>query len=211
MFQQRRAYWRNLDNAAKMFSAASSPKDTRVFRFYCVLKEKIDGSILKMALDQTIQKYPVFLSVMRKGLFWHYLEKSDLRPVVREEYKEPCSHLYIRDKKELLFEVTYYKNRINFEVFHALTDGTGATEFLRELVKNYLYLTDDYRPIVQIIDNVERNHKLGLLFEFRRRMVLAVTTIQMSVARERKRIMLIRFAGRVRNMKNFRLARRLPQ
>lgn len=60
MFQQRRAYWRNLDNAAKMFSAASSPKDTRVFRFYCVLKEKIDGSILKMALDQTIQKYPVF-------------------------------------------------------------------------------------------------------------------------------------------------------
>ena len=52
MFQQRRAYWRNLDNAAKMFSAASSPKDTRVFRFYCVLKEKIDGSVLKMALDQ---------------------------------------------------------------------------------------------------------------------------------------------------------------
>lgn len=28
-------------------------------------------------------------------------------------------------------------------------------------------LSDDYRPIVQIIDNVERNHKLGLLFEFK--------------------------------------------
>ena len=151
MFQQRRAYWRNLDNAAKMFSAASSPKDTRVFRFYCVLKEKIDGSVLKMALDQTIQKYPVFLSVMRKGLFWHYLEKSDLRPIVREEYKEPCSHLYIRDKKELLFEVTYYKNRINFEVFHALTDGTGATEFLRELVKNYLYLMHEKDGLENVI------------------------------------------------------------
>lgn len=36
--------------------------------------------------------------------------------------------------------MTYYKKRINFEVFHVLTDGTGATEFLRELVKNYLYL-----------------------------------------------------------------------
>lgn len=24
----------------------------------------------------------------------------------------------------------------------------------------------DYRPIVQTIDNVERNHKLGLIFEF---------------------------------------------
>lgn len=149
MFEQKRAYWRSLDNAAKLFSAASSPKDTRVFRFYCELKEEVKEEILQEALNQTIQKYPVFLSVMRKGLFWHYLEKSELRPVVREEYKEPCSSLYVWDKKTLLFEVTYYKKRINFEVFHALTDGTGATEFLRELVKNYLYLIheEDLEPV----------------------------------------------------------------
>ena len=149
MFEQKRAYWRSLDNAAKLFSAASSPKDTRVFRFYCELKEEVKEEILQEALNQTIQKYPVFLSVMRKGLFWHYLEKSELRPVVREEYKEPCSSLYVRDKKTLLFEVTYYEKRINFEVFHALTDGTGATEFLRELVKNYLYLIheEDLEPV----------------------------------------------------------------
>ena len=149
MFEQKRAYWRSLDNAAKLFSAASSPKDTRVVRFYCELKEEVKEEILQEALNQTIQKYPVFLSVMRKGLFWHYLEKSELRPVVREEYKEPCSSLYVRDKKTLLFEVTYYKKRINFEVFHALTDGTGATEFLRELVKNYLYLIheEDLEPV----------------------------------------------------------------
>ena len=78
MFQQKRAYWRNLDNAAKFFSAASSSKDTRVFRFYCVLKEKIDEMKLQQALDQTIEKYPVFQAVMRKGLFWHYLEKSEV-------------------------------------------------------------------------------------------------------------------------------------
>lgn len=149
MFEQKRAYWRSLDNAAKLFSAASSPKDTRVFRFYCELKEEVKEEILQEALNQTIQKYPVFLSVMRKELFWHYLEKSELRPVVREEYKEPCSSLYVRDKKTLLFEVTYYEKRINFEVFHALTDGTGATEFLRELVKNYLYLIheEDLEPV----------------------------------------------------------------
>ena len=149
MFEQKRAYWRSLDNAAKLFSAASSPKDTRVFRFYCELKEEVKEEILQEALNQTIQKYPVFLSVMRKGLFWHYLEKSELRPVVREEYKEPCSSLYVRDKKTLLFEVTYYEKRITFEVFHALTDGTGATEFLRELVKNYLYLIheEDLEPV----------------------------------------------------------------
>lgn len=139
--QQKRAYWRKLDNAAKLFSATSNKKDTRVFRFYCVLKEEVSQEKLQEALEKTLVTYPVFLSVMRKGLFWHYLEKSQLRPAVRKEYKEPCSNLYIRDKKSLLFEVTYYGKRINFEVFHALTDGTGATEFLRELVKNYLYIS----------------------------------------------------------------------
>ena len=136
--QQKRAYWRELDNVGKMYSATSNQENTRVFRFYCVLKEEISCTMLQQALDQTLQTYPIFLSVMRKGLFWHYLEKSSLRPVVKEEQKEPCSSLYIKDKKALLFKVTYYHNRINFEVFHALTDGTGATAFLKELVKNYL-------------------------------------------------------------------------
>lgn len=138
MSEGKRAYWRKLDNAAKIFPATSSGRDTRVFRFYCELKEPIDGNSLQKALDKTIIKYPVYLSVMRKGLFWFYLEKSDLRPVVKEEKDPPCLNLYIRDRKSLLFQVNYYKNRINFEVYHALTDGTGAILFLKELVKNYL-------------------------------------------------------------------------
>lgn len=148
--QQKRAYWRKLDNAAKLFSATSNKKDTRVFRFYCVLKEEVHKECLQEALERTLVTYPVFLSVMRKGLFWHYLEKSNLRPIVQEESKEPCSNLYVRDKKSLLFEVTFYEKRINFEVFHALTDGTGATEFLRELVKNYLYISHKQEGLADI-------------------------------------------------------------
>ena len=138
MTETKGAYWRKMDNAAKLFTAASNKKDTRVFRFYCELKEEIEEEMLQKALDRTLERYPTFLSVMRKGLFWHYLERTGQRALVREEYREPCSSIYVRDKKNLLFEVTYYKRRINFEVFHALTDGTGASEFIRELVKNYL-------------------------------------------------------------------------
>ena len=38
---QKRARWRKLDNAAKLFLAASTKRDTRVFRFYCELKEEV--------------------------------------------------------------------------------------------------------------------------------------------------------------------------
>ena len=106
---QKKARWRRLDNAAKLYSAASNKRDTRVFRFYCELKEEVRKELLQEALDQTVETFPMFLMVLRKGLFWHYLEPCNLHPVVKEEYKEPCSRLYVKDKKTLLFEVTYYK------------------------------------------------------------------------------------------------------
>ncbi len=132
--------WRKLDNAALAFPMVSGENDTRVFRFYCQLKEIVDGELLQTALDQTMEKYPLFQAVLRKGLFWFYLERRDIKAVAKQETEVPCSQLYIPDKKSLLFQVTYYKNKINFEVFHALTDGTGAMHFLQELVQNYLIL-----------------------------------------------------------------------
>jgi len=47
-------HWRRLDNAAKLFPAASSKRDTRVFRFYCELKEDIQQEILQKAVDRTL-------------------------------------------------------------------------------------------------------------------------------------------------------------
>lgn len=135
------AQWRKLDNAALAFPAVTGKNDTRVFRFYCELKEEIKEETLQEALERTLEKYPLFRAVLRKGLFWFYLERRDIPAVVKKEAGAPCSGLYIPDKKTLLFRVSYYKNRINFEVFHALTDGTGAMHFLMELVKNYLQET----------------------------------------------------------------------
>lgn len=132
--------WRKLDNAALAFPLVTDKNDTRVFRFYCQLKETVDGEILQQALDQTMEKYPLFQAVLRKGLFWFYLERRDIHATVKQEKRPPCSSLYIPDKKSLLFQVSYHNNRMNFEVFHGLTDGTGAMNFLEELVQNYLIL-----------------------------------------------------------------------
>lgn len=140
--EKRYSGWRKLDNAALAFPLVTGKNDTRVFRFYCELKENVRPEVLQEALDQTMEKFPLFRAVLRKGLFWFYLEQRDIRAEVKEERKPPCSRLYIPDKKSLLFEVTYYQNRINFEVYHALTDGTGAMNFLLELVQNYLILAN---------------------------------------------------------------------
>ena len=150
--------WRKLDNAALAFPLVSGKNDTRVFRFYCQLKEMVNGELLQTALDQTMEKYPLFQAVLRKGLFWFYLEHRDIRATVKQETEPPCSRLYIPDKKSLLFQVTYYKNRINFEVFHALTDGTGAMHFLQELVQEYLILAHPLADLPRIEKEAEITH-----------------------------------------------------
>ena len=96
MEEKRRARWRKLDNAAQAFPAATDKKDTRVFRFYCQLCELVDAGLLQEALDKTVEKYPVFQAVLRKGLFWFYLEHRDLRALAAPEEKKPCSRIMCR-------------------------------------------------------------------------------------------------------------------
>lgn len=138
MFQIRKNKWRSLENTAKIFPATSSAKDERVFRFACELEEEVCGKLLQEALEAVMRQFPSFACVMRKGFFWNYMEDLPLKPEVKQENRPPCSQMYVHDQKNLLFEVSYYKNRINLETYHALTDGTGAMGFLQTLVYEYL-------------------------------------------------------------------------
>lgn len=131
--------WHKLDNAAIIFPPTSKKTDTKVFRLSCELIETVNESVLQQALERTIEDFPSFRYVLKQGLFWYYLEQSDLKPIVKEENAPPCSAIY-RGGKTLLFEVSWYGRRINLEAYHALTDGTGAMQFLKALVVYYLKL-----------------------------------------------------------------------
>lgn len=132
--------WIRLDNAAKIFPAAASGSDTHVFRLSCELTEPVKVQLLQQALTETVAMFPVYQCVMRRGLFWYYLDSTDIQPIVKKEYKPPCSALYSKAKKGLLYEVSYFKNRVNLEMFHVISDGTGATVFLTALITKYLSL-----------------------------------------------------------------------
>lgn len=135
--------WTRLDNAAKIFPPNTNERDTKVFRFACELKEDVDRDILQKALDNAMLLFPVYNVILRRGIFWYYFEHTDLKAVVVEENKLPCGMMYIPNRKNLLFQVSYYKKRINLEMYHALADGTGALAFLKTLV--YFYITSKHR------------------------------------------------------------------
>lgn len=136
----KRKKWVKLDNASNIFLAAMTEVDTKVFRFSAAVEEAVDPSLLQQALDKTYEQYALYHSVLRRGFFWYYLEDSDLRPAVTVDNQPPCSKLYHFDRKELLFRVSYYQKRINLEVYHALSDGTGALWFFEDLLSEYVML-----------------------------------------------------------------------
>jgi hypothetical protein len=130
--------WKKLDNASKIFPATSSNKDTKVYRISAELYKDVNPINLQRALDLTLESFPIYKSILRRGFFWYYFESTNIYPKVEIESSNPCSAIYIEGKKNLLFRVSYYNKRINVETFHALSDGVGAVWFLETLVFQYL-------------------------------------------------------------------------
>ncbi len=131
--------WNRLDNTANLFPVIAREGMSNVYRVSVVLKEDIDPEELTKAVNKVLPFFDVFKARMKKGLFWYYFEKnSNPFPEIREESTYPCMYINPYDNREYLFRVTYYKNRINLEAFHALTDGNGALTFLREITYQYL-------------------------------------------------------------------------
>lgn len=138
MKQQKEVNWTKLDNASKLFPAIANNKDTKVFRLACELYEDVDPEILQRSLDLTIESFPLYKSVLRRGAFWYYFETSDIKPKVEIESNPLCAPIYIKNQRNLLFRVFYYKKRINVEIFHSLTDGAGVIWFMETLIYHYI-------------------------------------------------------------------------
>ena len=130
--------WYKIDNVSKVFLATMGKRDTRSFRLSCTLKEDIDPELLQQAVNSAIEDRPQVQVRIRRGLFWHYMEDTDLMPVVKQEDDRICPLLYVPSKTMLHYQVTYFRNRINLDISHVLADGTGAMEFLNIIVLDYL-------------------------------------------------------------------------
>lgn len=133
--------WEKLDNTAHLFPAIAGESMTNIYRISVTLNEEIQPEVLQEALDIVLPKFDGFNLRMRSGFFWRYFEENGKpAPRVREENTFPCRYIRPNLNHSYLFSVTYYKNRINLEVFHVLTDGMGGINFLRELTYQYLRL-----------------------------------------------------------------------
>lgn len=134
--------WDKLDNTALIFPVIAGEGMTNTYRISIELNEEIQPELLQQALDIVLPKFNVFNVRLRMGVFWYFFEENNKpAPRVKEEELFPCRYIQQNKNNSYLFNVSYYKRRINLEVFHVLTDGMGGMTFAKELVYQYLRLS----------------------------------------------------------------------
>lgn len=139
---EREIRWDRLDNTAHLFPVIAGESMSNVYRISVTLTELIQPEILQEALNMVLPKFDGFNLRLRQGVFWYYFEENGKpAPKVKEENNFPCRFIRQNKNRSYLFRVTYYKYRINLEVFHVLTDGMGGINFLKELTYQYLRLS----------------------------------------------------------------------
>ena len=165
--------WDKLDNTAIIFPVIAGEGMTSTYRISVELSEEIQPELLQQALDIVLPKFNVFNVRIRMGVFWYYFEENNKpAPRVKEETLFPCRYIQPNKNNSYLFSVSYYKTRINLEVFHVLTDGMGGMIFARELTYQYLRLAHpELKEVVEddlsaatslsLEESFEKNYKKG--------------------------------------------------
>lgn len=144
--------WYKLDNAAKIYPAIREDDWAPIFRIDAVLKKEVNSDALQSALVMTYKRFPTFSVNIMKGLFWYYFEPNEAEPKVKLEDTYPTSPFSDEKDGGYLFRVLYYKRRISLEIFHSITDGFGATIFLKTLLFNYFTVINGSEPITNPLD-----------------------------------------------------------
>lgn len=128
-----------LDHAGKLFPAVAGRENSSTYRLSMMLTSLVHEEVLQTALDEVISRFPLLNVELRNGLFWKFLREKETRLMVEPESTYPCAPVTLSEANGSLVRVLYHGNKISVEIFHALTDGGGALEFLKTLVFQYLY------------------------------------------------------------------------
>lgn len=136
--EEKKLRWMPLDNAAKIYPAARNQNWSNVFRLSATLTEQVDIPVLQSALDVTVRRFPSISARLRRGVFWYYLQQLEEPPKIRQEISYPLPRMSRREVRKCALRVVVYRRRIALELFHSLTDGTGAMIFLKSLLAEYL-------------------------------------------------------------------------
>lgn len=133
----KRNHWLKIDNAGKIFPAVSNDSRSSTFRLSMYINENVEKDLLEKVVNNLLPRFDTFNVKLKRGLFWNYLATNNNHFKVEEE-TSIIGQYKLKSTSLFCFRVLYFEKRITLETFHSLSDGTGAMEFLKSIVYEYL-------------------------------------------------------------------------
>ena len=118
-------------------TSKESPNEIRI---RIRLRDLIDSEILRHAVDSTMKRYPYFCVELKKK-DGRYIFEENHRPVVITHSLHGVE-LNSEGSNYHMIAFCWQDNWIILDVFHGMTDGTGAYEVLRTML--YYYCSERY-------------------------------------------------------------------
>lgn len=139
--------WYSIDTAGKLFPSVSGSNNSSFFRVAAVLKKTVDPVIFQETVDRVRPRFSFFFVRLRRGTFWNYLEENNEPFLVEQETDFPCTASRFGRHDSHLIRFLYSGNRLSIELFHSITDGSGALEFLKAVLFTYSVLSAEKNNI----------------------------------------------------------------
>ncbi|MBN2878649.1 MAG: hypothetical protein JXN65_03370 [Clostridia bacterium] len=139
--------WYKLDTSAKIYPALESLRNPSIFRVSVTLREQVNPDLLLHALKNIRGRFPYYNVHMKHGLFWSYLEHNNNEPIIWKDSQSPCRRITPIFNNGFLYKIKYFNKKIALDMFHVLTDGYGAMEFLKCILAEYLLQKNEISDI----------------------------------------------------------------
>ena len=136
--------WLRLDNAAIIYPSSRTRRYATQFRVSVTLDNEVSVDILDTALKNIMPRFPGFSYTLGNAFFLWYLHRLENAPQAGEA--DNMNVFSLKRNGGYMFRASANGNQIALDVFHALTDGTGAMTFLMTLTAEYLRLKDGITP-----------------------------------------------------------------
>ena len=129
--------WIKTDTASIMFSALTTKRWGRTFRFTAELDAPIDPALLRQAACDVLPSYPSAQTDLRNGFFWAYQRISPAQPIIRAESARPLLPVTALYKRLPGLRFTFRDDCVSMEASHTVGDGRGCIRIFEEVLSRY--------------------------------------------------------------------------
>lgn len=126
----------NLDGAGIIYPYVATQKWNSVYRIEATLKFAVNPTVLACVTENLSREYPYFFQTIARTKTKYVLRECVFDTnTVYSKSTELCKPFDLESGKPLI-RFLYNDRTVALEMFHSLTDGHGAMELMKQLLRN---------------------------------------------------------------------------